>query len=470
LLLSRERMHPKLVQGIDMDRKGRILVVDDEELVRWTLEQALTPDGHNVKAVGSGEEALEEFKRNGYDLVILDIKLPGIDGIEVLKRMQKINPASLVIMITAHGGVSNAVEAMKCGAHDYLQKPFEIEEVKVTVQKALEIADLRIRMDGVIEEKRESYSFGKMIGKSSRMDEIFEMAAKVAKTPRGNILILGDSGTGKGVLAKAIHFNSPLAEKPFVEMNCAAIPETLMESELFGYRKGAFTDAKENKPGLIEKADGGTLFLDEIGDMGSNLQAKILKVIDEKKFTRLGETTEREVEIRIIAASNKDLRAMVENGTFRDDLYFRLDVITLELPPLKERGDDVILIAKHFIELYNKEMGRNVSSISPAAAEMMRRYDWPGNIRELRNSIERIMILEDTEKIEYGMLPATIRGERDEVPEGPPTLEDMERDYILKVLKEEGGNMSQAAKVLGISRHTIMRKMEKWGIKGDELG
>ncbi len=462
-------MHPKLVQGIDMDRKGRILVVDDEELVRWTLEQALTPDGHNVKAVVSGEEALEEFKRNGYDLVILDIKLPGIDGIEVLKQMQKINPASLVIMITAHGGVSNAVEAMKCGAHDYLQKPFEIEEVKVTVQKALEIADLRIRMDDVIEEQRESYSFGKMIGKSSRMDEIFEMATKVANTPRGNILILGDSGTGKGVLAKAIHFNSPLAEKPFVEMNCAAIPETLMESELFGYRKGAFTDAKENKPGLIEKADGGTLFLDEIGDMGFSLQAKILKVIDEKKFTRLGETTVREVEIRIIAASNKDLRAMVEAGTFRDDLYFRLDVITLELPPLKERGDDVILIAKHFIELYNKEMGRNVLSISPAAAEMMRRYDWPGNIRELRNSIERIMILEDTDKIEYGMLPATIRGERDEVPEGPPTLEDMERDYILKVLKEEGGNMSQAAKVLGISRHTIMRKIEKWGIKGDEL-
>jgi len=452
-----------------MDRKGRILVVDDEELVRWSLEQALSPDGHKVKSVGSGEEALEEFKRDGYDLVILDIKLPGIDGIEVLKQMQKINPASLVIMITAHGGVANAVEAMKCGAHDYLQKPFEIEEVKVTVQKALEIAALRIRMDDVIEEQRECYSFGKMIGKSSVMLDIFEMATKVAKTPRGNILILGDSGTGKGVLAKAIHFNSLLADKPFVEMNCAAIPETLMESELFGYRKGAFTDAKENKPGLIEKADRGTLFLDEIGDMGFSLQAKILKVIDEKKFTRLGETTEREVEIRIIAASNKDLKAMVEDGTFREDLYFRLDVITLVLPPLKDRGDDVILIAKHFIEHYNKEMGRDVKSISPAAAEMMRRYNWPGNIRELRNSIERIMILEDTDQIEYGMLPASVRGERDEVPEGPPTLEDMERDYILKVLKEEGGNMSQAAKVLGISRHTIMRKMEKWGIKGEEL-
>jgi two-component system response regulator AtoC len=452
-----------------MDRKGRILVVDDEELVRWSLHEALSPDGHMVKTVGSGEDALEEFSRNDYDIVILDIKLPGIDGIEVLKEMHKVNPSSLVIMITAHGGVANAVEAMKCGAHDYLQKPFEIEEVKLTVQKALEVADLRIRVGDHIEEQRESYSFGKMVGKSPKMLDVFEMAGKVAKTPRGNILILGDSGTGKGILAKAIHYQSAHADKPFVEMNCAAIPDTLMESELFGYRKGAFTDAKENKPGLIEKADGGTLFLDEIGDMGFNIQAKILKVIDEKKFTRLGETTEREVDIRIMAASNKDLKAMVEEGTFREDLYFRLDVIRLELPPLRERDDDVIQIAKHFIERYNKEMGRDVMSISPAAAEAMRRYDWPGNIRELRNSIERIMILEDTERIEYGMLPASIRGERDEAPEGPPTLEDMERDYILKVLKEEGGNISQAAKVLGISRHTIMRKLERWGIKGDDL-
>jgi len=452
-----------------MDRKGRILIVDDEELVRWSLDQALTPEGHTVKAVGSGEEALQEFKHNDYDLVILDIKLPGKDGIHVLKEMQEYDPASLVIMITAHGGVATAVEAMKCGAHDYLQKPFEIEEVKLSVQKALEVADLRVRIGDHIDQQRESYSFGKMMGKSAVMLEIFDMAAKVARTPRGNILILGDSGTGKGLLAKAIHFQSPLADKPFVEMNCAAIPETLMESELFGYKKGAFTDAKENKPGLIEKAHGGTLFLDEIGDMGFSLQAKILKVIDEKKFTRLGETTEREVEIRIIAASNKDLKAMVEEGKFREDLYFRLDVITLKLPPLRDRGDDVILIAKHFIERYNKEMGRNVRSISPAAAEMLRRYKWPGNIRELRNSIERVMILEDTSQIEYGMLPAAIRGERDEAPNGPPTLEDMERDYILQVLKEEGGNMSQAAKVLGISRHTIMRKMEKWGMKGEGM-
>lgn len=452
-----------------MDRKGRILIVDDEELVRWSLEQALTPDGHTIKTVGSGEEALDEFKRIEYDLVILDIKLPGIDGIQVLKEMQEINPASLVVMITAHGGVATAVEAMKCGAHDYLQKPFEIEEVKLTIQKALEMADLRIRVGDHIDQQRESYSFGKMIGKSGRMQEIFEMARKVAKTPRGNILILGDSGTGKGILAKAIHYHSPMADKPFVEMNCAAIPDTLMESELFGYKKGAFTDAKENKPGLIEKADGGSLFLDEIGDMGFNIQAKILKVIDEKKFTRLGETTEREVEIRVVAASNKDLKAMVTDGSFREDLYFRLDVIRLELPPLRERGDDVILIAKHFIELYNKEMGRSISAISPAAAEAMRRYAWPGNIRELRNTIERIMILEDADQIEYGMMPASIRGEREDVPEGPPTLDDMEKDYILQVLKEEDGNMSQAAKVLGISRHTIMRKLEKWGMKGDEL-
>ena len=450
-----------------MGSNQRILVVDDEELVRWTFIQALSDEGYQTDAVATGEEALESFKRRKYDLVLLDIKLPGIDGVEVLKRIREIDKNALVIMITAHGGIESAVQCMKLGAFHYLTKPFDLDEIKLLTKQALELASLRIRIDDHVESQAEMFSFKGIIGESPPMKAVFEIARKVAERPTSTLLILGESGTGKGMLARAIHYSSPLSKQPFVELNCAAIPETLLESELFGYEPGAFTDAKKRKIGLIEKAHKGTLFLDEIGDMSLPLQAKLLKVIEEKTFNRLGGEDPITVDVRVIAASNKDLQQMVKEGKFREDLLFRLNVISITLPPLRERGDDIILLAKHFITIFNQDMNRNITSISPEAAAALRAYHWPGNIRELRNVIERVMILEEGPTIELENLPPNIQGNlpipQTQIKEAPMTLEELEKEYILRSLEAHDGNISQTAKTLGISRHTIMRKLERWG-------
>ncbi len=453
-----------------MASNQRILVVDDEELVCWTLDQTLTEEGYKVDLAETGEQALELFERYKFDLVILDIKLPGIDGIEVLEKIRETDKDALVIMITAHGGIQSAVQCMKLGAFHYLSKPFDIDEVKLLTKKALEITKLRIRIDDHVAQLQEEYSFEGIVGNSAPMEEVFDIVGKVAERPTSTLLILGESGTGKGLLAKAIHYASPLSKQPFVEINCAAIPETLLESELFGYEPGAFTDAKKRKIGLVEKAHGGTLFLDEIGDMSLALQAKLLKVIEEKTFNRLGGSDLITVDARFIAASNKDLQQMSKDKDFREDLLFRLNVITITLPPLRDRGDDVILLAKHFILLMNQEMRRNIESISPDAAHALRTYHWPGNIRELRNVIERVMILEEGPVIELENLPPNIRGDiaPGTAKEGPLTLEELERDHIIRTLDAMDGNISQTAKILGISRHTIMRKLEKWGRSTEE--
>ena len=445
-------------------------MVDDEELVRWTLNETLTGEGYRVGLAETGEEALEMFDKYKFDLVILDIKLPGIDGIEVLKKIKEADSEALVIMITAHGGVQSAVQCMKIGAFHYLTKPFDIDEVKLLVKQALRIAELRVRIDDHVEKQVKEFNFEGIIGRSEPMEKVFQVARKVAERPTSTLLILGESGTGKGMLAKAIHYNSPLSKQPLVELNCAAIPDTLLESELFGYEPGAFTDAKKRKIGLVEKANNGTLFLDDIGDMSLPLQAKLLKVIEEKKFNRLGGDDVISVDVRFVAASNKDLAARVATKEFREDLLFRLNVISITLPPLRERGDDIILIAKHFISIMNKEMGRDIKSISPDAAYALMSYHWPGNIRELRNVIERVMILEEGPSIELENLPPNVRGElvKAESSEGPLTLDELEKDYILRTLDAMGGNISQTAKTLGISRHTIMRKLEKWGRATDE--
>jgi len=443
----------------------RILVVDDEEMIRWSFEQALSDAGYLVDVAETGEEALDKFRRRRFDLVMLDIKLPGIDGVEVLRQIREIDKSALVIMITAHGGVESAVQCMKLGAFHYVQKPFDIEEVKLLVKQALELSELRIRIDDHVEKQKEEFSIEGIVGTSQAMQKVFDVARKVAARPTSTLLILGESGTGKGMLAKAIHYASPISKQPFIELNCAAIPETLLESELFGYEPGAFTDAKKRKIGLVEKGDKGTLFLDEIGDLSLPLQAKLLKVIEEKTFTRLGGGDVITVDVRFIAASNKGLDRMVKDGLFREDLLFRLNVISITLPPLRERDDDVILLAKHFIAHLNQEMGRNIGSIGPDAAAALRAYHWPGNIRELRNTIERVMILEEGPTIELENLPANIQGniQRGEGHDGPMTLEELEKDYILRTLDANGGNISQTAKTLGISRHTIMRKLERWG-------
>lgn len=442
-----------------------ILVVDDEELVLWTLKETLSDEGYKVDVAETGEIALEKFKKKKFDLVILDIKLPGIQGDKVLEKIRDIDREALVLMITAHGGIESAVQCMKNGAFHYLQKPFEIDEVKLLVKQALELASLRIRIEDHVEKQKVEFSFEGIVGKSSAMMKIFDIARKVADRPTSTLLILGESGTGKGMLVRAIHFNSPISSQPFIEINCAAIPETLLESELFGYEPGAFTDAKKRKIGLVEKAHLGTLFLDEIGDMSLPLQAKLLKVIEEKRFNRLGGEDPITIESRFIAASNQDLESMVRKSTFREDLLFRLNVITITLPPLRDRDDDVILLAKHFISLLNQEIGRNIESINPDAAAALRTYHWPGNIRELRNVIERVMILEEGPTIELENLPPNIQGniQPGDGSEGPLTLEELEKDYILRTLDANDGNISQTAKTLGISRHTIMRKLEKWG-------
>lgn len=450
-----------------MATNKRILVCDDENLVRWTFDQALTEEKYKVDLAATGEEAIELYRKRKYDLVLLDIKLPGIDGTEVLKMILEMDSEAQVIMVTAHGGVESAVECMKIGAFHYLQKPFDIDEVKLLVRQSLELSLLKIRIDDYVAGQKELFSFGGIVGDSLPMVKMFEVAAKVAERPTSTLLILGESGTGKGLLVKAIHYSSPLSQQPFVELNCAAIPETLLESELFGYEPGAFTDAKKRKIGLVEKAHGGTLFLDEIGDMSLPLQAKLLKVIEEKTFNRLGGDDMIHVDVRFIAASNKDLVQMVKEGRFREDLLFRLNVITITLPPLRERGDDIILLAKHFISEMNQKMGRNIASINSDAASALRRYHWPGNIRELRNTIERVMILEEGEVIELENLPANIQGtvSRETSHDGPLTLDELEKDYIMRTLEAHEGNISQTAKTLGISRHTIMRKLERWDKK-----
>ncbi len=442
-----------------------ILVVDDEELVRWTLNETLSDEGYTVDVAETGEIALEKFNKKKFDLVILDIKLPGIQGDKVLEKIRDIDREALVLMITAHGGIESAVQCMKNGAFHYLQKPFEIDEVKLLVKQALELASLRIRIEDHVEKQKVEFSFEGIVGKSPAMMKVFDIARKVADRPTSTLLILGESGTGKGMLVRAIHFNSPISSQPFIEINCAAIPETLLESELFGYEPGAFTDARKRKIGLVEKAHLGTLFLDEIGDMSLPLQAKLLKVIEEKRFNRLGGEDPITIESRFIAASNQDLENMVRETRFREDLLFRLNVITITLPPLRDRDDDVILLAKHFISLLNQEIGRNIESINPDAAAALRTYHWPGNIRELRNVIERVMILEEGPTIELENLPPNIQGkiQPGDGSEGPLTLEELEKDYILRTLDANDGNISQTAKTLGISRHTIMRKLEKWG-------
>jgi len=448
----------------------QILVVDDEELVRWTFNATLSDEGYQVTLAGTGEEALDLFHKKKFDLVILDIKLPGIDGDEVLKKIREEDPASLVIMVTAHGGVESAVQCMKLGAFHYVQKPFDIDEIKLLVRQALELASLRIFHVDHVEQQKEEFSFEEIIGGSQVMQKMFEVARKVAARPTSTLLILGESGTGKGMLARAIHYNSPLSQQPFVELNCAAIPDTLLESELFGYEPGAFTDAKKRKIGQVEKADKGTLFLDEIGDMSLPIQAKLLKVIEEKRFTRLGGDDVIRVDTRFVAASNKILSDRVKDGTFREDLLFRLNVITITLPPLRERGNDIIALAKHFISQLNGQMGRNIMSINPDAAAALRSYHWPGNIRELRNTIERVMILEEGDSLELENLPPNIQGDikPGEGREGPMTLDELEKEYILRTLDANSGNISQTAKNLSISRHTIMRKLERWGRSAED--
>ncbi len=451
-----------------------ILIVDDDGVMQETLSGVLKKRGYEMFSVGSGNEALSTIKKNVIDLILLDIKLPDIDGLEVLKKIKEFDTEILVIMMTAFSDVQTAVSAMKSGAYDYINKPFELDELKLLIEKGLETKSLINEVRRLHRQQKENYQNSHIYGVSPQIHYVKELIGMISKTHKTSVLIQGESGTGKELAANAIHYNSLRSDKPLMKINCSAIPDSLLESELFGYEKGAFTDAKNTKKGLFELADGGTVFLDEIGDMNPFLQSKILRVLEGQSFMRVGGEREIKVEVRIIAATNKNLEAMVKEGLFRKDLYYRLKVMVVEMPPLRDRLEDILLLSNLFIEENNKEYNKGIRGFSEEAKKLMVQYSWPGNVRELRNVIERAMILTDQEVITPKHLPfelkqtEEIRGdaERDlaEVT-SDMSLENMEKMHLSKVLKKLEWNKSKASKTLGISRATLRAKIKKYNLR-----
>ena len=453
-------------------RPHSILIVDDEILTLNNLKKVLEQDGYEVHIADSGEKALEIIDSDKPHLILLDLMLPGISGIEVLKHIKENRSEIIVIMMTAYEILEKAVEAMKLGAYDYLLKPFKINDLKNTIHRALETLSLRIQIQEHLKSQKGRYYFGKIVAESKKMQEVMEMAQKVALSEKTTVLIQGESGTGKELLAKATHYHSPRADKPIIEINCAAIPENLMESELFGYEQGAFTDAKKRKTGLLERADEGTVFFDEIGDMPLNLQAKVLRVLEESTFTRLGGNKKIKINVRVIAATNIDLSKARKEGKFRSDLFYRLNVVPIQIPPLRERKKDIIPLVLNFIQDFNQEFKRSYKGISQRAAQAITNYPWPGNVRELKNIIERIMALYVTEEILYSHLPVEIK-KYQKFPDSQITeeimhetssltLDQIERKYIEKILEQVNYNKTQAAKILGIHPTSLFRKLKSW--------
>ena len=444
-----------------MRKEVNILVVDDEEIVRNSLVDWLREDGYHAEAASDGFEALQKLKERPWDIALVDLKMPKMDGLELMERMKEMDPDIQVIIITAYATVHTAVQAMKKGAYDYLVKPFNPEEISLLIERLIQSKELAREVSFLRKELTKQYRFHDLVSKSPKMQQVFEFARTVAKS-NSNILILGESGTGKELLARAIHNESPRANGPFVAVSCVALPETLLESELFGHEKGAFTDAITQKKGKFELAHGGTLFLDEIGDISPKLQLALLRVLEEREFTRVGGTQPIRVDVRIIAATNRDLKRAVDEGQFRDDLYYRLNVISIKIPPLRERREDIPLLAQHFVEKFNIELGKRVERISEEAMKKLMAYHWPGNVRELENVIERAMVITKG---------SVIRPEEIQLPteETPPaedkSLRAVERAHILRVLEENNWNVQRSAQILGIDRVTLYNKMKRYGIK-----
>ncbi|MEJ2722418.1 MAG: sigma-54 dependent transcriptional regulator [bacterium] len=456
-----------------------ILIVDDEKTIRWSLGEALRESGYEVIDADSGEKALELFKKNSADLMLLDLKLPDEDGITVLKKIRKIDPSVPVIMMTAYGEVETAVEAMKNGAYDFVPKPFVLEKLKITIKNALETHRLKNEIAYLKERTTGKSAFKNFIGQSTPMVEIFEKLKKIGKSKANTILITGESGVGKELVARTIHACSYSESRPCMEINCASVPETLLESELFGYEKGAFTDAKTRKKGLVELAEGGTLFLDEIGEMGITLQSRLLRVIENKTFRRVGGVQDLRVNTRIVAATNRDLEKAIEEKLFRKDLFFRLKVIPIHVPPLRERRADVPLLVNHFVERFNRELGKKVKPVERDVMEALVAYDWPGNVRELKNVIERAMLLDAETEILVDHLPSEIYAAEDGGPDTsktahvmstffPMTLREIEKIQIERTLQQTNGNKSKAAGILGISRQTLREKLKAFEARNPE--
>ncbi|RMG91142.1 MAG: sigma-54-dependent Fis family transcriptional regulator [Candidatus Dadabacteria bacterium] len=458
----------------------RILIVDDEALIRKSLGQMLGHKGYDVVTAASAAEARKVFAPGEFALALLDLRLPDASGIDLLREFKGAQPDLLVIMMTAYGSVETAVEAMRLGAYDYVNKPFKSREIEVIVRLALEARHLKREVKELREEALGATGLGNLVARDPAMLRVLDMVRKVAQNPDVTVLIQGESGTGKEMIARAIHAESPRADEPFVGINCAAIPGNLLESELFGYEKGAFTDAKARKIGLIERAQGGTLFLDEIGDMDVGLQAKLLRVLEERKIRRVGGLDEVAVDVRILAATNQDLEEKRRNGAFREDLYYRLKIIHIDIPPLRDRKADILPLALHFIQDANRRFHKNVQGFSPQAEELLLAYRWPGNVRELKNTIERILILEDTDWIRPEHLPPEIlRGRPPEeggvwIPQEVEILrgisydrvmDDVARYLIGEALRLAGGNKAQAARLLDMDRGTLRYQIKRLGIE-----
>jgi two-component system, NtrC family, response regulator PilR len=456
---------------------ARILVVDDERSMRELLAIVLRREGYEVLLAENGRAAVETLEREPVDLLISDIKMPDLSGVDVLRAAKRIDQDILGIMITAFASTDTAVEAMRLGACDYLSKPFDVDLLKMKVREKIESRQLR--QENVLLKRTLglSHQFSNIIGRSEAMLQVFKMIETVART-NSTILLTGESGTGKGLVAQAIHFHSLRREKPMVSLNCGAMPEALLESELFGHMRGAFTSADTNKKGLLEVAEKGTIFLDEIGEMSAVMQVKLLRVLQERRFRRVGGLEELQADIRVIAATNQDLTKLVADGRFREDLYYRINVIPIVLPPLRERREDIPLIATHFLQKYNEQMEKAVTGISHEAMDILASYDWPGNIRELENALERAVALEATPTILPDSLPAGIRGDStgsaavasvDPLPEAGFDLEahvkEIERGYIAEALKRAGGVQVKAAELLGMSFRSFRYYVKKYNLR-----
>lgn len=448
-----------------MKGNPRILVVDDEMAMREALRDWLMEDGYEVGLAGSGEEAITLASEETWDIMLLDLKMPGLDGIETLKKVKEINPEIEIIMMTAYATIDTAVKAMKEGAFDYLVKPFDPDEIQIQINKILERKELKIENLILRQRLEEKYEYDEIIGISQPMKEIFELISKVSKSD-SNILITGESGTGKELIARAIHANSERCFMPFIVINCGALPDSLLESELFGYEKGAFTGAEHAKKGRIEMADKGTLFLDEIGDISPKTQLGLLRVIQQKEITKLGSEKIINVDVRIISATNRDLKEAVKEGRFREDLYWRLNVINIHVPPLRERKEDIPLLADFFIKRFAVDMKKEPKRLSQEAIKLLMDYDWPGNVRELENVIERAMVIGKGDVIRPEDLPFKSKElNRDNAPK---SLKMVERLHIERILKETNWNITKASRILEIDRQTLYNKIKKYGIKKEK--
>jgi DNA-binding NtrC family response regulator len=446
-----------------------VLVVDDEPLIRWALVNRLKQEGYRTLEAGTAGDAVAQH-RDGADLVLLDFALPDANGLAVLKQIKDTDPDTLVIMLTAQTGVETAVEVMKHGAFHYANKPFDLDELMLLVEKALETTQLRREVRALRATQAQPYGPKSIVGDSAPIAGVRALLQKIGLSPASTVLLTGESGTGKDLAAKVIHYSSARGARPFMNITCSALPETLLESELFGHERGAFTGADRQKRGLLESADGGTVFLDEIGEMVPLLQAKLLRFLEEKSFKRVGGSTDVNVDVRVIAATNRSLQEEVKKGRFREDLFYRLNVIAVPLPPLRDRRDDVPLLLKHYIDGFNTEFRKKIQGVTPGAVAALKSYSWPGNVRELRNAVERAMLL--TEGTQLGEEAFPMLGSSDgelsaevELPAAGINLEALERSLVVQALERSGWNQTKAATLLGMNRDQIRYRIEKFGLE-----